>query len=86
MFVSNRIVFLKKKFLGEGTNASKIELDEVRSVEEPTQSSKPIESDLIRSNLEHIVEIFLRRSDRVPCQSDRYYDFLVWDGDPVELD
>ena len=20
------------------------------------------------------------------CQLDRYYDFLVWDGDPTELD
>ena len=32
------------------------------------------------------VEALLRRSDRVPYQSDRYYDFLVQDGDPVELD
>ena len=29
VFVSNRAVFLKKKFLGERTNTSKIELDEV---------------------------------------------------------
>ena len=42
--------------------------------------------DVIRSNLDPIVEAPLRRSDRVPCQSNRYYDFLVWDGDPVELD
>ena len=86
MFVSNRAVFLKKKFLDEGTNASKIELDEVRSVEESTQSSKPIESDLIRSNLKPIVETSLRRSDRVPHQPDRYYDFLFRDGDPIKLD
>ena len=32
VFVSLRIIFLKKKFLGEGTNATKIELDEVRTV------------------------------------------------------
>ena len=51
-----------------------------------TQSSKPIESDLIRSNSKSIVEISLKRSDRVLCQPDRYYDFLVWDGDPIELD
>ena len=76
MFVSNRVVFLEKKFLSEGTNASKIELDEVRSVEEPTQISKNIESNLIRSNLEPIVEVPLRRSDRVSHQPDRYYSFL----------
>ena len=51
MFVNNRAVFLEKKLLDEGTNASKIKLDEVRSIKEPTQSSKSIESDLIRSNL-----------------------------------
>ena len=28
----------------------------------------------------------LRRSNRVLCQPDRYYGFLVHDGDPVELD
>ena len=65
MFVNNRIVFLKKKFLGEETNTSKIELDEVRSVEDPTQFSKPIELDLIRSNSKPVVEISLRRSGRV---------------------
>ena len=41
---------------------------------------------MIRSNLESIVEISLRRSGRVPRQPDRYYDFLVWDGDLVEFD
>ena len=30
VFVSLKAVFLEKKFLGEGTNASKIELDKVR--------------------------------------------------------
>ena len=29
IFISNRVVFLEKEFLGKGTNASKIELDEV---------------------------------------------------------
>ena len=86
MFISNRVVFLEKKFLGEGTNVSKIKLDEVRSVEELTQSNKLIESDLIRSNLEPIVKTSLRRFGRVSCQLDRYYDLLVRDGDPVELD
>ena len=65
MFVSNKTVFLEKEFLGEGTNTSKIELDEVRLVEKPTQSNKPIELDLIRSNSKLIVEISLRRSGRV---------------------
>ena len=64
VFVSNRAVFLEKEFLGGGTNASNIELDEVRSVEELTQSSKLIESDLIRSNPKSIIETSLRRSDR----------------------
>ena len=41
---------------------------------------------MIRSNLKPIVETSLRRFDRVPHQPDRYYNFLVWDGDPVELD
>ena len=36
VFISNKIIFLEKKFLGEGTNTSKIELDEVRSIEELT--------------------------------------------------
>ena len=36
VFVSNRIIFLEKEFLGEGTNTSKIELDKVRSIEEST--------------------------------------------------
>ena len=28
----------------------------------------------------------LRRSGRVPHQSDKYYDFLIQDGDLIELD
>ena len=73
MFVSSKAYFLKKKFFSEGINASKVELDEVRQVEELTQSSKPIESDLIRSNLKSIVEAPLRRFGRVPQPSDRYF-------------
>ena len=38
------------------------------------------------SNLKPIVEAPLRRSDRVSHQSNRYYGFLIQDGDPVELD
>ena len=41
---------------------------------------------MIRSNLEPIVETSLRRSDRVPHPPDRYYGFLVRNGDPFELD
>ena len=77
MFVSNRINFLEKKFFVEGTNATKIELDEVRQVEELTQTNENTESNLIRSNLKPITEAFLRRSGRVLYQLDRYYDFLI---------
>ena len=44
------------------------------------------EPDLIRSNMEFLTQISLRRSGRVPHQSDRYLSFLIQDGDPVELD
>ena len=43
------------------------------------------EPDLMRSNLEPNEQTSLRRSDRVPHQSDRYLGFLIWDGDPVKL-
>ena len=33
VFVSSRTIFLKKKFLGKGANAYKIELDEVYKIE-----------------------------------------------------
>ena len=82
VFVNSRAVILKTEFLGEGANACKIELDEVHEVEGPTHT----ELDSIgESNLKP-VEVPLRRSDRVPRQPNRYYDFLVWDGDPIELD
>ena len=80
-----RRFFLEKEFLGEGTVASKVELDEVQQVEGPTQIAE-LESDLIRSDLKPNVPTSLRRSDRVPHQSDRYYSFLIWNGDPIELD
>ena len=76
---------MKKEFLGERTNASKVELDEVQLIDELTQSSKPTETDLIRSNLESIIDVLLRRSGRVSHQPDRYYDFLIQNGDPIEL-
>ena len=41
--------------------------------------------DLIRSNPKPILQP-LRRSDRVPHLLNRYYGYLVQDGDPVELD
>ena len=37
-------------------------------------------------NSKPVVEIPLRRFDKVSRQSDIYYDFLIWDGDPIELD
>ena len=62
VFISSRIVFLKKEFLSERANIYKIELDEVQEVEGPIH----IELNLIReSNLEP-VEVPLRRSDRLP--------------------
>ena len=85
MFVSLKAIFLEKEFLGEGTIASKVELDKVQQVEEPTPIAEP-KSDMIRSDLERNVPAPLRRSDRVPRQPDRYYDFLIRDGDPIEFD
>ena len=61
MFVSLKTIFLEKEFLGEGTVASKVELDEVRQVEKPTQVAVP-ESNLIRSDPEPIVQAPIRRS------------------------
>ena len=72
---------MKKKFLEEETNASKIELGEVYEVEEPAHT----ESNLIGESNSKPVEASLRRSSRVSHQPDRYYDFLVRDGDPIEL-
>ena len=64
---------MKKKFFGEGVNAYKIKLDEVHEVEGPTHT----ELDSIgKLNLKP-VDAPSRRSSRVPCQPDRYYDFLI---------
>ena len=41
---------------------------------------------MTESNLEPINDALLKRSDRVSYPSDRYYNFLVRDGDPIELD
>ena len=82
MFVSNRTIFLEKEFLKERTNITKIERNEFYEVEIPTH----IESDLIEDSNSEPVEVPLRRSDRVPHQSDRYYNFLMQDGDLIELD
>ena len=54
-------------------------------MEKPTQVAEP-ESDLVRSDPEPIVQAPLRRFGRVPHQPDKYYGFLVRNGDPVELD
>ena len=62
LFRSSRIVFLKKEFLGEGANACKIELGEVKEVE----GSRYTELDLIGELNPKSVEVPLRRSDRVP--------------------
>ena len=76
VFVSLKAIFLEKVFLGEGTVASKVELEEVQQVEKLTQIAE-LESNLIRSDPKPIVPAPLRRSGRVPCQPDRYYGFLV---------
>ena len=59
VFVSLKAIFLEKEFLGEGTVASKVELEEVRQVEKSTQVTEP-EPYLVRSNLEPIVPVPLR--------------------------
>ena len=41
---------------------------------------------MIRSDPKSNVPALLRRSGRVPRQPDRYYSFLIRDGDPIELD
>ena len=82
VFVSSRIDLLKKKFLGEGANVCKIKLDEVHEVE----GSIHTELDLIGESNSEPIEVPLKRSGRVPYQLDRYYSFLIRDGNPIELD
>ena len=59
MFVSSKAYFLENEFLGKGTSASKVKLDEVRQVEKLTPLIE-LELDLIRSNPKLIVEPLLR--------------------------
>ena len=59
MFVSSKRHFLKKEFLSEGISASKIELDEVRQVEELTPMIES-EPDLRRLNLKPNEQTSLR--------------------------
>ena len=65
MFVSLKAIFLEKEFLGEGTVASKVELNEVQQVEGSTPIVEP-ESNLIRSDPKLNVPAPLRRFDGVP--------------------
>ena len=83
VFVGLKAIFLEKEFLSEGTVASKVELDEVQQVENLTRQIEPIELELIRSAQEPSSSAPPRRSGRVPHQPDRYYGFLIRDGDPV---
>ena len=73
MFVSNRTIFLEKEFFAEETNVTKIKLSKVCEV----KISINIKLDLIGESNPELVEMSLKRSDRVPHQSDRYYNFLV---------
>ena len=61
VFVSSWTVFLEKKFLGEGANACKIELDEVHVVE----GLRHIELDSIGGSNPEPLEAPLRRSNGV---------------------
>ena len=84
MFVSMRATFLEKEYL-TGSAKADVELNKVRQGEVPLHSKTTIELALIGSNSEPI-EDPLRRPSRVPRQPDRYFGFLVRDGDPIELD
>ena len=59
VFVSSKAYFLKKEFLSKRISAFKVELDEIQWVEEPTPVTES-EPNLIRSNLEPNIQIFLR--------------------------
>ena len=61
VFVSNRTVFLKKKFLRERANTCKIKLDEVQEVEGPTHTKL----DLIGESNPEPVNALLRRSSKI---------------------
>ena len=77
-----RATFLEKEYL-TGSAKANVELNEVRQGEVPLHLETAIEPALIGSNSEP-VEKSLRKSGRVPRQSDRYFGFLVCDGDLVE--
>ena len=70
------------EFLGEGTTATKVELNEVQEVKKPSHSKDTIESNLIRSNPDHI-EVPLRRSSRVPHQPND--TTISWSGMVIPL-
>ena len=84
MFVSVRANFLEKEYL-TGSAKANVELSEIQQEEVPLHPETTIEPALIGSDPEPIEEPF-RRSGRVPHQPDRYFGFLVHDGDPFELD
>ena len=75
---------MEKKFLAGSTKAN-VKLNKVQQKEVPLYSKTAIEPTLIGSNPKPVEEP-LRRSGRIPCQSDRYFSFLIYDGDPFELD
>ena len=59
MFVSNKAYFLEKKIFSEKISVSKIKLDEVRQIEEPTPIFES-EANLIRSNSKSNTQTSLR--------------------------
>ena len=63
VFITLRAIFLERKFLREGTVASKFKHGEVQSVEEPVRCKDIKELAVSESHLEPTP----RRSDRVPC-------------------
>ena len=79
-----RATFLEKEYL-TGSAKANVELNEVRQGEVALHSEIAIEPALIGSNPE-LVEELLKRSGRVLCQLDRYFSFLIYDGDPIKLD
>ena len=58
MFVNNRVVFFKRKFLREGADAIKIKLSKVREVENQTLLSRNTVPYLIGElNSELVIEV-----------------------------
>ena len=75
---------MEREYLTESTKAN-VKLNEVQQEEVHLHSEIAMEPTLFGSNPELVKEP-LRRSGRVPYQSDRYFGFLACDGDPIELD